>query len=88
MIFGTGCATTEYVTVPCPEPLPLPKPPAAAMEHHEDRSRLPDTLTEMDVESALRAILRAHAFDIETLSTLEAKHKALVDYINGLETEQ
>ena len=58
------------------------------MEHRADRSRLPDTLTEMDIEHALRAILRAHAFDMQTLGTLEAKHAALVEYITALkETE-
>jgi hypothetical protein len=36
------------------------------------------------MESALRALLRAHLFDIETLEELEAKHKALVDYIDAI----
>ena len=54
------------------------------MVHHVDRSQLPDDLPAMDVESALRVLLRAHLFDIETLGQLEAKHKALVDYIESV----
>ena len=51
------------------------------MEHHRDRSQLPDNFTELPLEDALRSILRAHAFDMETLDELEAKHGTLVDYI-------
>ena len=51
------------------------------MTHTADRSTLPDNLPEMAIEDALEAILRAHYFDVETLERLEAKHKALVEYI-------
>lgn len=51
------------------------------MQHRSDRSVLPEELPNMSMQDALEAILRAHYFDVETLERLEAKHRALVDYI-------
>lgn len=83
LTFGiAGCATTDPVVIPCPEPLPLPQPPAEALVHSADRSRLPDNFTELPLDEALRILLRAHLFDIETLTTLEAKHETLKRYID------
>jgi len=65
----------------CPEPIPLPEAPAEALVHDRDRSRLPADRRDYEVEHALRVLLRAHVFDMETLSELESKHEALVQYI-------
>ena len=45
---------------------------------------LPDNFTSLPLEEALRVLLRAHLFDIQTLETLEAKHQALIDYIENV----
>lgn len=55
------------------------------MQHAVDRSTLPDGFTRLSVEDAVRTLLRAHVFDVQTLTILEQKHKALVDYIEALE---
>ena len=55
------------------------------MTHAVDRSKLPQGFTHLPVEEAVRTLLRAHTFDVNTLSILEAKHGALVDYIEALE---
>lgn len=77
-----GCATTDPVVIDCPDPLPPPQPPAEALVHNKDRSQLPPDFTELSLDQALRVLLRAHAFDMNTLEGLEAKHGTLVDYIN------
>ena len=83
MLLG-GCATTEHVAIPCPDPLPPPPAPPQALVHISDRSTLPDDFTEIPLEQALRILLRSHLFDVETLTELEAKHAALVDYIESV----
>lgn len=55
------------------------------MRHAVDRSTLPEGFTSLPVEDAVRTLLRAHVFDVNTLDVLEAKHESLVDYIEGLE---
>lgn len=55
------------------------------MRHSVDRSTLPDGFTRLPVEEAVRTLLRAHVFDVNTLDVLEAKHRSLVDYIEDLE---
>ena len=55
------------------------------MRHAVDRSKLPEGFTRLSVEEAVRTLLRAHVFDVNTLDTLEIKHQTLVDYIEGLE---
>lgn len=79
-----GCATTEHVVIPCPDPLPPPPAPPQALVHNSDRSTLPGDFVDLPLESALRVLLRAHLFDVETLTELEAKHRALVDYIESV----
>ena len=79
-----GCQTTEPVPIPCPEPLPPPEPPVEAMEHSKDRSKLPEDFGDLGVEEALKRLLQAHLFDIQTLQELEAKHKALSEYIKSV----
>ena len=54
------------------------------MVHHADRSKLPPDFTELPLESALRVLLQAHLFDVETLTELEAKHRALIEYIESI----
>lgn len=79
-----GCATTDPVAVPCPEPLTPPAPPSEAMVYTPARSILSDDFVSLPLEEALRELLRAHASDIHNLERLEAKHRALVDYIEGV----
>jgi hypothetical protein len=54
------------------------------MVHDSDRSQLPEHFTTLPLEAALKVLLRAHLFDIETLEELEAKHQALLDYIESV----
>ena len=80
-----GCATQiEPVVLPPIDPAPPPPPPAEAMQHAPERSELPEDFHMMDVEDALEILLRAHMQDMDTLRRIEAKHKALIEYIESV----
>lgn len=57
------------------------------MTHESAPSQLPDDFTELPLEAALRVLLRAHWRDIEAKQALEAKHGALVRYIDEVRGE-
>lgn len=57
------------------------------MTHESAPSQLPDDFTELPLETALRVLLRAHWRDIEAMQALEAKHGALVRYIDEVRGE-